>query len=53
MFARFEIRQLSLPAARKISEAGIGMCPKEALFKGYIDLELDASFDLYISQRHS
>ena len=39
--ARFEIRRLDLPAARKILGAGIGMCPKEALFKGYIQLELD------------
>jgi crooked neck len=44
MFARFEIRRLNLPAARKILGAGIGMCPKEALFKGYIDLELEVSF---------
>jgi len=39
--ARFEVRRLDLPAARKILGAGIGMCPKEALFKGYIQLELD------------
>ena len=30
-----------MPAARKILGAGIGMCPKEALFAGYIQLELD------------
>ena len=42
MFAKFEIRRLDLPAARKIMGAGIGMCPKEALFKGYIDLEIEA-----------
>lgn len=30
-----------MPAARKILGAGIGMCPKESLFKGYIQLELD------------
>ncbi|KAH9915734.1 pre-mRNA-splicing factor CLF1 [Fomitopsis serialis] len=41
MFANFEVRQLDLPAARKILGAAIGMCPKEALFKGYIQLELD------------
>ena len=41
LFARFEVRRLDLPAARKILGAGIGMCPKEALFKGYIQLELD------------
>ncbi|KAJ8508048.1 hypothetical protein ONZ45_g9645 [Pleurotus djamor] len=41
MFAKFEIRRLDLPAARKILGASIGMCPKEALFKGYIQLEID------------
>jgi hypothetical protein len=41
MFAKFEIRRLDLPAARKILGAAIGMCPKEALFRGYIDLEVE------------
>ncbi|KAF9040448.1 pre-mRNA-splicing factor CLF1 [Hymenopellis radicata] len=41
MFARFEVRRLQLPAARKILGAAIGMCPKEALFKGYIELEIE------------
>ncbi|KAF5357117.1 hypothetical protein D9756_006795 [Leucocoprinus leucothites] len=41
MFAKFEVRRLALPAARKILGAAIGMCPKEALFKGYIDLEVE------------
>ncbi|KAH9478593.1 NineTeen Complex (NTC) component [Psilocybe cubensis] len=41
MFAKFEIRRLELPAARKILGTAIGMCPKEALFKGYIDLEVE------------
>lgn len=41
MFARFEVRRLNLPAARKILGTAIGMCPKEALFKGYIQLEFD------------
>src|SRR6266571_4998719 len=41
MFAKFEIRRLNLPAARKILGTAIGMCPKEALFKGYIQLEFD------------
>ncbi|KZT01353.1 TPR-like protein [Laetiporus sulphureus 93-53] len=40
-FAKFEVRQLDLGAARKILGTAIGMCPKEALFKGYIQLELD------------
>lgn len=43
MFAKFELRQLDLPAARKILGAAIGMCPKEKLFKGYIELEIDVS----------
>lgn len=41
MFAKFEIRRLDLPAARKILGAAIGMCPKEKLFKGYIELEIE------------
>ncbi|KAG8923248.1 NineTeen Complex (NTC) component, partial [Tulasnella sp. 418] len=41
LFAKFEIRQLDLMAARKILGAAIGMCPKEALFKGYIQMELE------------
>lgn len=41
MAARFEVRRLDLPAARKLLGTAIGMCPKEALFKGYIQLEMD------------
>ncbi|KAF9269435.1 pre-mRNA-splicing factor CLF1 [Marasmius fiardii PR-910] len=41
MYARFEIRRLNLRAARKLLGASIGMCPKEKLFKGYIELEID------------
>jgi crooked neck len=41
MYARFEVRRLDLPAARKVLGAAVGMCPKEALFKGYIQLEFD------------
>jgi len=41
MSARFEVRRLDLPAARRLLGTGIGMCPKEALFKGYIQLEMD------------
>lgn len=43
MFAKFEVRRLDLSAARKILGAAIGMCPKEALFKGYIDFEVEVS----------
>ncbi|XP_023230969.1 crooked neck-like protein 1 [Centruroides sculpturatus] len=38
--AQFEIRQKSLPAARKLLGTSIGMCPKDKLFRGYIDLEV-------------
>ncbi|KAI8069529.1 hypothetical protein BC940DRAFT_297956 [Gongronella butleri] len=40
LFAQFEIRQLNLAAARKILGRAIGQCPKNKLFKGYIDLEM-------------
>lgn len=40
-YAKFEVRRLELQTARKILGTGIGMCPKEALFKGYIDLEIE------------
>ena len=43
MFARFEIRRLDLATARKTLGGAIGMCPKETLFKGYIQLELEVS----------
>lgn len=38
--AQFEVRQLKLQAARKLLGRAIGMCPKNKLFKGYIDLEM-------------
>ncbi|KAJ7701919.1 hypothetical protein B0H17DRAFT_1157680 [Mycena rosella] len=41
MFAKFEIRRLDLHAARKLLDVAIGMCPKEELFKGYIELEME------------
>ncbi|KAI1638181.1 cell cycle control protein [Biscogniauxia mediterranea] len=40
MKAQFEIRQGQLTAARKSLGQAIGMCPKDKLFKGYIELEL-------------
>lgn len=40
MFAKFEIRQKNLSASRKILGTSIGKCPKDKLFRGYIDLEL-------------
>ncbi|MCO5565400.1 hypothetical protein L7F22_019073 [Adiantum nelumboides] len=39
-YANFEIRRLQLPQARKILGAAIGMCAKERIFTGYVDLEL-------------
>ncbi|VDO41226.1 unnamed protein product, partial [Onchocerca flexuosa] len=40
MFAYFEVRQLRLSDARKIMGNAIGMCPRNKLFRSYIDLEL-------------
>ncbi|CAH0047953.1 unnamed protein product [Clonostachys solani] len=37
--AQFEIRQANLAAARKLLGRAIGMCPKDRLFNGYIDVE--------------
>ncbi|TEB34218.1 protein prenylyltransferase [Coprinellus micaceus] len=41
MYAKFELRRLEIQTARKILGTAIGMCPKESLFKGYIDLEIE------------
>ncbi|KAH0426306.1 pre-mRNA-splicing factor clf1 [Colletotrichum camelliae] len=38
--AHFEIRQGELTSARKTLGQGIGLCPKDKLFQGYIELEL-------------
>lgn len=38
--AKFEVRQKNLPAARKLLGTAIGMCPKEKLFKEYIEFEI-------------
>lgn len=40
LYGQFEIRQKNLPFARKSLGTGIGKCPKNKLFKGYIELEL-------------
>jgi crooked neck len=37
--AQFEIRQGELTAARKLLGRAIGMCPKDKIFNGYVDLE--------------
>ncbi|CEG63839.1 Putative Cell cycle control protein [Rhizopus microsporus] len=39
LYAQFEIRQLDVQKARKLLGRAIGICPKNKLFKGYIDLE--------------
>ncbi|CAO3675909.1 unnamed protein product [Rhizopus stolonifer] len=39
MYAQFEIRQLNVQQARKLLGRAVGMCPKNKLFNGYIDLE--------------
>ena len=41
LYSKFLVRQLRLTEARKLLGRAIGMCPKEALFKGYIELEVD------------
>ncbi|RWS26013.1 crooked neck-like protein 1 [Leptotrombidium deliense] len=40
MAAKFEIRQKNLTAARKILGTAIGSCPKDKLFREYIELEI-------------
>ncbi|NXS92702.1 CRNL1 protein, partial [Jacana jacana] len=40
LYAQFEIRQKKLPLARRALGTSIGKCPKNKLFKGYIELEL-------------
>lgn len=36
--AQFEIRQLSMDAARKVLGRSLGMCPKDRTYKAYIDV---------------
>lgn len=38
--AKLEIRQKDISAARKILGQALGICPKENIFRGYIELEL-------------
>lgn len=40
LLAHFEVRRRDLAAARKVLGRAIGMCPRDKLFRGYIDLEL-------------
>ncbi|KAJ3101496.1 Crooked neck-like protein 1 [Phlyctochytrium planicorne] len=40
MYAKFQIRRYDLAGTRKTLGMAIGMCPKERIFKGYIELEI-------------
>lgn len=40
LYAQFEIRQKDLQTARRALGTGIGKCPRDKLFRGYIDLEI-------------
>lgn len=40
MAAKFELRQKNLMGARKLLGTAIGMCPKDKLFREYIELEI-------------
>lgn len=40
LFAHFEVRQKNLQGTRRILGTGIGKCPKNKLYRGYIELEL-------------
>lgn len=39
-YAHFEVRRLELQSARKVLGTAVGMCGKEKIFKGYVELEL-------------
>ncbi|XP_026821824.1 protein crooked neck [Rhopalosiphum maidis] len=39
-YAQFEIRHKNLNAARKRMGVALGLCPRDKLFRGYIDLEI-------------
>ncbi|KAL7753464.1 NineTeen Complex (NTC) component [Sorochytrium milnesiophthora] len=41
LYARFEVRQMNLAQARKSLGYALGICPKDKLFKGYIELEIE------------
>lgn len=40
LYAQFEIRCKNLQVARKTLGMAIGMCPRDKLYRGYIDLEI-------------
>lgn len=39
-YAQFEIRQKNLQVARKTLGMAIGMCPRDKIYRGYIELEI-------------
>lgn len=39
-YAHFEVRRKNLDSARKILGTAIGLCPRDKLYKGYINLEI-------------
>lgn len=39
-YAQFEIRQKNLSVARKALGMAIGMCPRDKIYRGYIELEI-------------
>lgn len=39
-YAQFEIRQKNLQVARKTLGMALGMCPRDKLYRGYIELEI-------------
>ncbi len=43
MKAQFEVRQMQLQAARKTLGQAIGMCLKDKLFRGYIEIRTTAA----------
>lgn len=44
LYARFEIRRDSIATARKILGTALGKCPKDKLYKAYIELEIEVLF---------
>lgn len=41
LWAKYEVRQKELGRARRILGSALGLCPKNKLFREYIQLELD------------
>jgi len=41
LYGKFEVRQRNLVEARRVFGQAVGVCPKDKIFKEYIELELD------------